>query len=104
MNLVGKSREQIEIATKDLTRQEMITELYKLACCEPYLRVAELAARRGMSKDKVKQLIHAGKLRAHLSTENSYRIPLSSIQEWDRSTRLFFVPNKSNDTERSNTT
>jgi hypothetical protein len=90
MNLIGKSREQIEQATKDLKRHELLDMLYSLATCEPMLKPQEIAARRGMSKQKVLGLIKHGILRAHKPLDNQYRVPLSSIREWDAQTAVFF--------------
>lgn len=93
INLVGKSLEQIREATKDWSRHELQTAIYKLASCEPWFSPQELAALRGVSKFKIVELIRAGVLRAHKPLDNAYRIPLSGIHEWDRQTALFFLPN-----------
>ena len=93
MNLLGKSREQIAQATKDLKRDELLDMLYSLATCEPMLKPQEIAARRGMSKQKILGLIKRGTLRAHKPLDNQYRVPLSSVREWDRETALFFSSN-----------
>jgi excisionase family DNA binding protein len=90
MNLIGKSREQIEQATKDLKRHELIDLLYSLATCEPMFKPQEIAARRGMSKQSILKLIKRGVLRAHKPLENAYRVPLSAIREWDAQTAVFF--------------
>jgi excisionase family DNA binding protein len=93
MDLIGKSREQIEAAIRDKPREALIDMIYSLATCEPMFKPQEVATRRGMSKRAVMRLIKKGELRAHQTLRNAVRIPLSSIREYDRRTALFFVSN-----------
>jgi len=90
MSLVGKTREQIEHATRHKKREELLEIIYSLATFEPHFKPQEIAERRRMSKGKVLRLIKAGVLRAHKPMENALRVPLSAIQDWDEKTALFF--------------
>lgn len=90
MNLVGKSREQIEQATRNKHRPELIDIIYSLATCEPMFKPQEIATRRRLSKDSIFRLIKRGVLRAHKPLENVVRVPLSAIRDWDKQTALFF--------------
>lgn len=99
MNLVGKSREQIAQATRHKKREELIDLIYSLATFEPMFKVQEIAARRGMSRDKVIRLIKSGRIRAHKPLENALRVPLSAIRDWDQQTALFFEHEQSNGKE-----
>jgi excisionase family DNA binding protein len=89
MNLIGKSREQIEHTTRNKTRSELLDIIYSLATFEPMYKPQEIATRRGMSKHTVLQLIKRGVIRAHKPFENGIRVPLSAIHEWDAQTALF---------------
>ena len=88
MNLIGKSRENIEHATRNKTRSELLDIIYSLATSEPMYKPQEIAARRGMSKRTVLHLIKRGVIRAHKPFENGIRVPLSAIREWDAQTAL----------------
>jgi len=89
VKVLGKSREDIETTTRNYARHELLDLIYSLATCEPHLKVSDVAARRGMSKQKVLQLVRNGKLRAHKPLENGIRIPLSAVRAWDANTALF---------------
>ena len=89
VKVLGKSREDIESATRNYTRDELLDLIYSLATCEPHLKVSDVAARRGLSKQKVLQLIRAGSLRAHKPLANGIRVPLSAVRAWDANTVLF---------------
>jgi hypothetical protein len=99
MNLVGKSKEQIEQATRNKKRHELIEIIYSLATFEPMFKPQEIATRRRMSKGKVLGLIKTGVLRAHKPLDNALRVPLSAIRDWDSQTALFFSrePNQERD-------
>jgi hypothetical protein len=89
--LIGKTKEQIEHATRHKRREELIEIIYRLATFEPMFKPQEIADHRRMSKRVVVRLIKDGVLRAHKPLENALRIPLSAIREWDQQTALFFV-------------
>ena len=91
MDLIGKSLEQIEAATRNKRRQELLEIIYSLATLEPMYKPAEIAARRGMSKGKVIQLIKTGVLPAHKPLETAYRVKLSTLRKWDEETAVFFA-------------
>jgi hypothetical protein len=90
MNLVGKSKEQIEQATRHKRREELVEIIYRLATFEPMFKPQEIAENRRMSKRVVIGLIKRGVLRAHKPLTNALRVPLSAIRDWDRQTALFF--------------
>jgi hypothetical protein len=91
MKLAGKSREEIEKAVRNKTRSELIDLLYNLATLEPHFSPGTVAARRGMSKDTIIALCKNGTIpRVHKPLQNSWRIPLSSIREWDEATAISF--------------
>ena len=100
MSLVGKSKEQIEQATRHKRREELIEIIYSLASVEPMFKPRELAARRGMSPRVIMKLIKQGRIRAHKPLANVLRVPLSAIREWDKNTALFFSPDTQNGEER----
>ena len=93
MNLLGKSREQIEKATREFDRDQIVDLIYSLTTLEPHYSPAQIAARRSLSVRTILRKIKRGELRAHEPAEKQLRIPLSSVQEWDRHTALFFVSN-----------
>ena len=93
MNLLGKSREQIERATKDLDRDRLLDVIYSLATLEPMFTLQEVAERRHVSIDTLSRKIKRGELRAHKVIGDCIRIPLSSLRDWDRNTALFFSEN-----------
>lgn len=90
MNLVGKTREQITYATKDLSREELIEVLYRHVTIEPHFKVSEIGKARRITKDAVMARLRTGEIPppTHRPLENSYRIPLSSIRSWDESTAI----------------
>ena len=90
VNLVGKSRGEIEHATRDKSRPELVNLLYELASVEPMFTPQQIAELRHLSKDTVLDLIRRGRIRAHKPLENGLRIPLSAVQDWDAATALFF--------------
>lgn len=90
MDLVGKSLSQIEEATRNKKRHELLLIIHELASFEPMFKPNEIAQRRRCSKAKILELIKAGVLRAHKPLDNALRVPLSSIREWDRQTAIFF--------------
>ena len=91
MDLIGKSLEQIEVATRNKRRQELLEIIYSLATFEPMYKPDEIARRRRMSIGKVKDLIRKGVLRAHKPLDNALRVPLSAIRDWDKETAVFFA-------------
>jgi excisionase family DNA binding protein len=90
MNLVGKSREQIEKLTRNKTRAELLDLLYEHVAFEPMFTPQEIANRRHMSKRTILNLIHSGIIRGHKPWHNGLRVPLSEIRKWDAATALYF--------------
>lgn len=95
MNLLGKTREQIEKATKDCDRRQLVNLIYSLATLEPHFTPRQVAERRALSVDTILRKVRSGELPAHRPAEKQIRIPLSSVEAWDRHTALFFTSNGS---------
>jgi hypothetical protein len=91
MNLIGKTREQIDAATKNKSREELVDLIHELATLEPKFTVTEVAKANRMSRDVILAKIKTGEIpreHVHRSLENSYRISLTGIRIWDASTAL----------------
>lgn len=88
MSLAGKTKEEIVKAVEGKTRAELIEILYSLASLEPMFSPEEVATRRDISKRSVLRLVKRGVLKAHKPFSNGFRIPLSSIRDWDQNTKL----------------
>ena len=88
IRLVGKTLQEIEEATRNKPRAELIEIIYTLATFEPMFKPEEIAVHRRMSKHKVLDLIRQRVLRAHKPLRNGLRVPLSAIRDWDRNTKL----------------
>lgn len=85
MNVLGKSRDEIQRLTSDYSRPELVDLIYKLSSLEPMFTPLEVAKARQIAVATVRELIQKQKLRAH-RVGQEWRIPLSAIQEWDAST------------------
>jgi hypothetical protein len=93
-NLIGKSRDEIEAALRTKTRGELVDLIHSLVAFEPHFSPSTVARRREISKDTVIELCKNGTIpRVHKPIKNSWRIPLSSIREWDVQTAIRFNGN-----------
>lgn len=94
--LIGKSREEIERELRSKSRGELFDVIASLVTFEPHFSPSTVARRREISKDTVIDACKSGAIpRVHKPTKNGWRIPLSSIQEWDQRTALKLQPNGS---------
>jgi predicted DNA-binding transcriptional regulator AlpA len=89
VNLIGKSRADIEQALESKQRWELLDIIFSLAAMEPHFSVTEVARARKLSRDTILAKIRKREIpRVHRPVENALRIPLSSIHEWDRNTKV----------------
>lgn len=99
MNLVGKTREQIDHATRNSSREELVDLLYVHATLDPKFTVTQVARANGrMSRDAVLAKIRNDEIpreHVHLIKDNTYAIALSGLKKWDRKTALKLQSNGS---------
>jgi hypothetical protein len=89
MNLVGKSRAEIESATRNKQRPELLDIIFELATIEPHFSVSQLARLRKVSRDTILEKIHRGAIRpVHKPVKNALRIPLRAVRDWDAQTMI----------------
>lgn len=89
MNLIGKSREEIERALKDKGRPALLDLIFELASLEPHFSVSQVARLRKVSRDTILDKIRAGAIRrVHKPVKNALRIPLSAVRAWDAQTEI----------------
>ena len=92
MNLVGKTREQIERQLAGKSRSDLLDIICSLATVEQWLKPAEIAARSCVNKRAVLRDIRSGKFGDYYCrAENSIAVPASGVNEWRR---RFCVPTK----------
>lgn len=85
----NRTRDEIGGILKHTPRPELLDLIFSLSTCEPHYSPAELAKRRGLHKETILRLIKQGVIAPiHAPTGKDYRIPLSSILDWDRRTAL----------------
>lgn len=89
MNLVGKTREQIEEALLNKSRAELLDLVHSLVTVEPLLKPSEIAARPCLNKRAVLRDIRDGKFGDYFCrAENSIAVPLSGVNAWRRRFRV----------------
>ncbi len=89
MNLIGKSRPEIERALRNKDRPELLDLIFELVTVEPHLSVSQVARLRKLSRDTILDKIRSGEIyRVHKPVKNALRIPLSSIVQWDANTEI----------------
>lgn len=89
MKLAGKSHQEIAHLTRNLTREQLVEELYQLATLEPHYSPGTIAAAREMSKRKIVELIQKGVIPgAHKPLENGWRVSHSGVRQWDAQTQV----------------
>jgi len=91
--LTGKTREEINRATKDWTLAQFQDAIYRLATLQPMYTIEEIAERRAISTQTIIKRIKEGVLKAHMPLRGQFRISQDALEEWDRNTALFFTPN-----------
>jgi hypothetical protein len=89
MNLIGKSRAEIERTLKDKGRPALLDLIFELATMEPHFTVSQVARARKVGRNTILDKIHKGAIRrVHKPVKNSLRIPLSAVREWDAETEI----------------
>jgi predicted DNA-binding transcriptional regulator AlpA len=89
VNLIGKSRPEIERALRNKDRPELLDLIFQLATMEPHFSVSQVARARKLSRDTILEKIRKREIpRVHRPVKNALRIPISAIQEWDQNTQV----------------
>jgi hypothetical protein len=89
VNLIGKSRPEIERALRNKDRPELLDLIFELATMEPHFSVSQVARARKLSRDTILEKIRKREIpRVHRPVKNALRIPISAIQEWDQNTQV----------------
>jgi len=89
MNLIGKSRVEIERILRNKCRPELLDLIFELVTVEPHLSVSQVARLRKISRATILDKIHSGEIsRVHKPVKKALRIPLSSIVEWDANPKI----------------
>lgn len=87
MELIGKSPEQIEEMLRGVKRDRLIRIIQELTSLEPFFSPEQVGRARGITIASVMKKVRANELRAHL-LGNRWRIPLSALKHWDRTTMV----------------
>jgi hypothetical protein len=89
MNLINKSRTEIERALRNKDRPELLDLIFELVTVEPHFSVSQLARFRKVSRGTILDKIRNGEIApVHRPVKNALRIPLSAIAEWDANTKI----------------
>ena len=89
MNLLGKTRTEIERALRNKDRPELLDLIFELVTMEPHFSVSQVARARKISRTTVLDKIRKREIpRAHRLGEHGLRIPLSAVAEWDANTQI----------------
>jgi hypothetical protein len=89
MNLIGKTRAQIESALRNKDRPELLDLIFELSTMEPHFSVSQVARARKVSRNTILEKIRSREIpRVHRPLKNSLRIPVSAIHEWDANTQI----------------
>jgi hypothetical protein len=89
VNVIGKSRTEIERALRNKDRPELLDLIFELATMEPHFSVSQVARARKLSRDTILDKIRNGEIRrVHRPVKNAMRIPISAIAEWDANTQI----------------
>jgi excisionase family DNA binding protein len=89
MNLIGKSRPEIERALRNKDRPELLDLIFELATMEPHFSVSQVARARKVSRDTILDKIRKREIpRAHRLGDHGLRIPLSAVAQWDANTQI----------------
>jgi hypothetical protein len=89
VNLLGKSRAEVERALKNTDRPALLDLIVELVSVEPHFSVSQVARLRKLSRDTILAKIRAGEIkRVHKPVKNALRIPLSAIRDWDANTEI----------------
>ena len=90
MNLLGKSRTEIDRALAHKTRTELIDIIVSLSTVEQHFKPAEIARRSGMTKRTVLADIHRGRFNGeyYKRAGNQITVSASGVNAWRRSFRV----------------
>jgi predicted DNA-binding transcriptional regulator AlpA len=89
VNLIGKSRTDIERALRNKDRPELVNLICELATMEPHFSISQVARARKISRTTVLDKVRKREIPwAHRLGEHGLRIPLSAIVQWDKNTRI----------------
>jgi hypothetical protein len=89
MNLIGKSRVELEHMLHNKCRPELLDLIFELATLELHFSVSQVARARKLSRGTILEKIHTREIpRVHRPVKNALRIPISAIHEWDRNTQI----------------
>jgi len=89
VNLIGKSRAEIERALSNKCRPELLDLIFELSTMEPHFSVSQVARARKLSRDTILEKIRQREIpRVHRPVKNALRIPISAIHEWDHNTQI----------------
>jgi hypothetical protein len=89
VNLIGRSRAEIERALRNKDRPELLDLIFELSTMEPHFSVSQVARARKLSRDTILEKIRNREIpRVHRPVKNALRIPISSIAEWDANTQI----------------
>ena len=89
MNLIGRSRAEIERALRNKDRPELLDLIFELSTMEPHFSVSQVARARKLSRDTILDKIRRHEIpRVHRPVKNALRIPISAIHEWDQNTQV----------------
>jgi Helix-turn-helix domain len=89
VNLIGKSRAEIERALSNKCRPELLDLIFELSTMEPHFSVSQVARARKVSRNTILDKIRSHEIpRVHRPLKNSLRIPVSAIHEWDANTQI----------------
>jgi excisionase family DNA binding protein len=89
VNLIGKSRPEIERALRNKDRPELLDLIFELSTMEPHFSVSQVARARKISRSTVLEKIRKREIpRVHRLGEHGLRIPLSAVAQWDHNTQV----------------
>jgi predicted DNA-binding transcriptional regulator AlpA len=89
VNLIGKSRTEIEHALRNKCRPDLLDLIFELSTMEPHFSVSQVARARKLSRGTILEKIREREIpRVHRPVKNALRIPISAIHEWDQNTQV----------------
>jgi hypothetical protein len=89
MNLIGKSRTEIERALCNKCRPDLLDLIFELSTMEPHFSVSQVARARKLSRATILDKIRTREIpRVHRPVKKALRIPISAIHEWDANTQI----------------
>ena len=84
IDVVGKSRDEINQATANVRRAGLLDLIHELANVEPHYSPRTIARQREMSPRRLVEMCKAGEMPGtHKPMQNGWRISRSGLWEWD---------------------